>query len=33
LFESVSLLVTHRQVELPFVLVIFWHSHFKTSSS
>src|SRR6266550_3282473 len=28
LFESVSLLLPHRQVELPFVLVIFWHSHF-----
>src|SRR6476620_1817651 len=30
LFEFVSLLLTHRQVELPFVLVLFefWHSQF-----
>ena len=27
LFQSVSLLVTHRQVELPFVLVLFWFWH------
>src|SRR4030095_503030 len=28
LFQFVSLLLTHRQVELPFALVIFRHSHF-----
>src|SRR6476661_6630978 len=34
LFQFVSLLVTHRQVELPFVLVLFrfWHWHFFCSS-